>query len=116
MNDNKYNVVITQSALDDIDMIMMQLTHSFFSQTIVMKLFDRIMDGIESLGFMPERIKIVDFEPAKSKGIRRLLVDKYSVFFYLSGKSVVVTNVLFGSSDEFQRIQNLTGGILSQNA
>lgn len=54
---------------------------------------------------MPERIKVVEFEPEKSRKIRRMNVDNYSVFFFIYGEEVIVTNVLYSASDISNRLK-----------
>ena len=41
----------------------------------------------------------MDFEPEHSAGLRRMLVDHYSVFYVLRGDRVIVTDVLYSASD-----------------
>lgn len=43
--------------------------------------YNRIADAILTLDTMAERISIMESEPERSKEMRRLLVDNYSVFF-----------------------------------
>ena len=54
---------------------------------------------------MPERIKVVEFKPEKSRKIRRMNVDNYSVFFFIYGEEVFVTNVLYSASDISNRLK-----------
>ena len=61
--------------------------------------YKRIADQILTLEYMPERYKVLDIEPEHSKGIRRMLVDNYSVFFVILGHFVKVVNVLYTPSD-----------------
>lgn len=42
--------------------------------------YNRIAGVILKLDMLPDRFRIIDSEPEHSKGIRRMLVDNYSVF------------------------------------
>ena len=54
---------------------------------------------------LAERICIVESEPERSKEMRRLLVDNYSVFFVIQGDNVIVTDVLYSASDIESRLK-----------
>ena len=54
---------------------------------------------------MPERIKLMESEPERTRGLRRLIVDNYAVFFIIADDVVIVTNVLYGASDIESRLR-----------
>ena len=58
---------------------------------------------------MPERYKLMEAEPGHSRGMRRMLVDNYFVFYIVNEKQVVVTNVLYTPSDIERRLQSDKG-------
>ena len=47
----------------------------------------------------------MDSEPERSREMRRLLVDNYSVFFVIQGNKVIVTDVLYIASDIENRLK-----------
>ena len=47
----------------------------------------------------------MESEPERSKELRRLLVDNYSVFFVIREDKVIVTDVLYGASDVESRLK-----------
>ena len=55
---------------------------------------------------VPERFRIMDLEPLRSMGIRRMLVDNYPVFYVVRDDRVIVTNVLCSGSDIVERLKN----------
>ena len=69
-----------------------------------MEQYNRIADAILSLDTFPE-FRLLESEPEKSKGIRRMVVDNYSVFYVVEDNRVVVTNVLYSASDIEARLQ-----------
>ena len=54
---------------------------------------------------LADRICIMESEPERSKEMRRLLVDNYSVFFVIQGDKVIVTDVLYSASDIESRLK-----------
>lgn len=47
----------------------------------------------------------MDSEPEHAKGIRRMLVDNYSVFYVIRDDRVIVTDVLYSASDIENRLK-----------
>ncbi|MDR1134181.1 MAG: type II toxin-antitoxin system RelE/ParE family toxin [Synergistaceae bacterium] len=100
----KYNVLISDKALRDMEAIYEYIALELLSPETAMRLYNRISDSILSLEAMPERIKIMDSEPEHSLGFRRLLVDHYSAFFVIRGEDVHVVRVLYSASDIEKRL------------
>lgn len=47
----------------------------------------------------------MDSEPERSKGIRRMLVDNYSVFYVIRDDRVIVTDILYSASDIGEKLK-----------
>ena len=95
----KYNVDITDAALEDMDAIYNYIRSTFHAADTAAAQYDRIADEILSLEDMPLRFGIPQFEPCISAKLHRMLVDKYSVFYLVRGETVIVTDVLYSASD-----------------
>ena len=59
----------------------------------------------KKLDVFAERFRIMDLEPLRSMGIRRMLVDNYPVFYVVRDDRVIVTNVLCSGSDIVERLK-----------
>ena len=94
-----YKVEITEAALEDMKQIYDYIAYTLLSPGNAMKQYNRIADRILTLDTMPERVRVMDSEPEYRKGIRRMLVDNYSVFYVIKGDRVIVTDVLYSASD-----------------
>ena len=57
-----------------------------------------------SLEEMPERIRVMDSEPERSKGLRPLIVDNYTVVFVVNANTVIIVRVLYSASDIGKRL------------
>ena len=88
-----FEVVISGKALDDMESIHHYIAETLLEPAIAAKQYDRIADAILSLEEMPERIKLMDSEPERSKGLRPLLVDN-SLSFTIP-KSISGTTLRF---------------------
>lgn len=65
---------------------------------------------ISGLAKMPLRYRVVEVSQLRSKGVRRMNVGKYSVYFSADETSleVYVLGVLYGAPSD-ERLQNLLG-------
>ena len=102
----QYTVKITDRALADMEQIYDYIAHTLLAPENAMGQYDRIAGAILKLDTFPERFRIMESEPEHSKGIRRMLVDNYSVFYVVKGDAVIVTDVLYSASDIESRLRD----------
>ena len=95
----QYTVEITDEALADMEQIYNHIAYVLRAPENAMGQYNRIADEILKLDVFPERFRIMDSEPERLKGIRRMLVDNYSVFYVIRDDRVIVTDVLYSASD-----------------
>lgn len=100
----EYKVEITEEALADMEQLYNYIAYVLLSPENAMGQYDRIADAIGKLHTMPERFRIMDLEPEHSRGLRRMMVDNYSIFYVVKEDRVVVTNVLYTPSDIERRL------------
>lgn len=96
---------VTDGALSDMEEIYRYIAEKLQSPENALGQYNRIADEILSLDAFPERYRLVDFEPERSEGLRRMLVDNFSVFYVVRENRVIVTNVLYSASDIEQRLK-----------
>ena len=101
----QYRVLITDEALNDMESIYEYIAEELLAPDTAMGQYNRIADAIETLDQMPERIKLMESEPEKTRGLRKLIVDNYAVFFIVEDDTVIVSNVLYGASDIENRLR-----------
>ena len=101
----EYPVNITDKALNDLNGIYEYIAVNLQSPENAMWQYNRIADSVLKLGFFPEKFRLVDFEPERSQGLRRMLVDNYSVFYVFKEELVTVTRVLYSASDIEKRLK-----------
>lgn len=101
----EYPVNITDKSLNDLNGIYEYIAVNLQSPENAMGQYNRIADSVLKLGFFPEKFRLVDFEPERSQGLRRMLVDNYSVFYVFKEEVVAVTRVLYSASDIEKRLK-----------
>jgi len=94
-----YDIEITAKAYEDMDRVYTYIADELLEPVIATNQYDRIADAILTFDIMPDRIKIMDSEPARSKGLRPLLVDNYTVLYTIETDTVYIARVLYSSSD-----------------
>ena len=67
-----YKTHITDEALNDIESIYEYIAEELLAPDTAMGQYNRIADTIETLDQMPERIKLMESEPERTRGLRRL--------------------------------------------
>ncbi|MCL2751860.1 MAG: type II toxin-antitoxin system RelE/ParE family toxin [Firmicutes bacterium] len=77
--------------------------HSYIANTLLvpetaLNQVRRIMDAVESLNNMPLRHSLYEKEPWRSRGLRKLPVDNFIVFYLPNQKTkdVVIFHVFYG--------------------
>lgn len=101
----QYVVEITDEALEDMEQLYSYIAYVLLAPENAMRQYNRIADEIIKLDVFPERFRIMDSEPEHSKGIRRMLVDNYSIFYIIKEDKVIVTDVLYSASDIEERLK-----------
>ncbi len=95
----RFDVRITNTALDDLDEIEDYIRGDLNNPTAAVSQYDRITKAILSLAEMPARFPVPQFAPCEEFKLHRMLVDSYSVFFLIEEETVIVTDVLYSRSD-----------------
>lgn len=101
----RYTVQITNEALADMEQLYYHIAYVLQAPDAAMAQYDRIADAILTLDTLAERVHVMEAEPERSRGMRRLLVDNYSVFYVIQGETVTVTDVLYSASDIDSRLK-----------
>lgn len=100
-----YEVEITQEALKDMEQLYNHIAYTLQSPENAIGQYNRIAEAILKLDNMPERFRIIASEFDYSSGLRRMVVDNYSVFYVIKENRVVVMSVLYSASDMEQRLK-----------
>ena len=95
------HVYIALQAENDIDEIYRYIAFSLEEPNNAWNQIKRIREQIGKLSKMPERFPVIDEEPWKSRGVRRVNIDNYAAFYVLDKDSgtVVVIRVFYSRRD-----------------
>ena len=92
---------MTEQAEKDLRDIFEYIAFSLVALHIAGKLLDRLENRISALFQMPERFKVYDLEPWRSRGLRTMPVDNFIVFYIPDSDRgiVAVIRILYGGRD-----------------
>jgi len=103
---NHYEVVVTDDAYLDMVELHNYISGKLFSPRSAERQYRRIVQAILKLDTFPERFAVVASGEEYPGKLRRMLVDNYSVFYYVQSKEVIVTNVIYSASNFIQKLKN----------
>ena len=93
-----YSVKIAAEADNDLRSIYEYIAFELKSAENAISQLDRLEQSILKLNEMPERYKLYENEPWKSKGLRMMPVDNFIVFYIPDNEknTVTVIRVMYG--------------------
>lgn len=90
-----YNVIVSDAALADLDSIFYHIAFNLESPQTAVNQLNRIEEKIYSLDTLPKRCKVFSKTIYPGCDLRRLLVDNYSILYYIDGTEVNIANVVY---------------------
>ncbi len=100
-----YTLIWSPESLDDLRDIRDYIGLTLREPGIAKRQVARIRDAAQRLKSMPERHAILDWEPWRSRGVRKMAVGNYVILYMADNdaRTVSVVRVVHGSRD-FERI------------
>lgn len=95
----QYYVRVTDEALKDLESIYEYIDQELFNHTAAVRIYNKLIDGMESLREMPDRIKAMDSVPEHKRSLRLMPVENYVIIFVIRDDIVTIINVFYGASD-----------------
>ena len=93
----EYKIVIEQTAENDLLGILSYISDTLHEPSIAMKIYGLIKKEILNLNRMPFRFEVVNEEPYRSMGVRRIPVENYTAFYIVdeNEKTVHIFRILY---------------------
>ena len=104
-----YEVDVSLNASNDLESIYLYISDKLSSQYAAVRIYNKILEVICDLEFMPARIPLMKSKSEKEKGYRLMPVDKYAVIFVINENDsrVEIHRILYGASNIISRLNNL---------
>lgn len=95
---HEWKVVLTPEFKQEFRNIYAYIAEVLLVPETAKKQVGRILDEVEELNEMPQKFALVENEPWHSRGLRKLIVDNYIVFYMPNEKTseVIVFHVFYG--------------------
>jgi len=101
-------ISMTPQAKDDLRGIYEYIAFALQSPQNAAGQLDRLEESIDSLEEMPERFRIYDKEPWRSRNLRIMPVDNYLVFYIPNHENIVtVIRVMYGGRDVDRQLKSM---------
>lgn len=106
---DSYRIIITPDAEYDLIELQNYITDVLLSREIAKRYIHTIRTEISSLSEMPARHKPVDNEPWHSRGIRKIMVNNFFVYYRIDEeqKKVFILNVIYARRDQLRILEQL---------
>ena len=108
---DEYIVIVTPDAEYDLNELDDYITFELLAPDTAAAYVAFIAKELETLSYMPMRNSLVDDEPWHSRGVRRMNVKNFAVFYYVfeDYHEVYLQNVIYQKRDISQVLRDLYG-------
>lgn len=93
----KYKVEFLQSAIDDLEEIVLYIAKD--SPKSAMELHDKIIESATRLQEFPSLGRLVPDKKLRESGFRLIVIDKYLLFYKIYNEEINILRVLRGDRD-----------------
>lgn len=94
-----YNVFITGQAENDLKELYSYISENLFAPDSATDVCNKIRKAIQSLDTFPLRYSVIQTEPEKTLGIRKMVVGNYLICYLVVNQSVIIISILYAASD-----------------
>lgn len=97
----KYEVIYTPRAVGDLRNIHQYIETELLAPAAARNISNEIMSAVEKLDEMPNRFSLYEKQPWKDRGLRKMNVDNFIVFYLPVEKQaqVLIIAIMYGRRD-----------------
>lgn len=106
---DRYEIIMTPDAISDLTELRNYIVGVLHAPETARKYVRTIREEIATLDTMPARIAPVPDEPWHSRGIRKMIVKNFYVYFRIDGDAmrVYILNVIYARRDQLKLLSEL---------
>jgi len=107
--DTDYEVKITRQATDQMKKIMYYISKELLAPEAANHLLDKMKEAIMSLADFPKRNTLIEEEPWRSEGVRKMSVNNFLIYYWVDDekKKVQVTAVIYQKREQLRQLMNM---------
>jgi toxin ParE1/3/4 len=104
----KYEVKVTRQAHRQMREIALYIANECCAPEAAQNLLDKL-ESINDLAEMPKRHSLVDKEPWRNAGVRKVIVKNFLIYFWVDDENmrVQVTGVIYEKRDQLARLAEM---------
>lgn len=104
-----YQIKLTNHALEQLKEAVRYISTVIHEPETARHWSGRLQKAILSLDHMPFRYPLVDEEPWRTEGIRKMPVDNFIVYYWANEETAAVwiTAVVYGRRDQLSALRNI---------
>lgn len=104
-----YTVKITSQAEEQMQEIIHYIAYELKAPDAALHLMDALEDSFVSLSHLPQRVALVDEELWRNKGIHRLPVKNFLVYFWIDEEhlKVQIIAVIYDKRDQLYHLSKM---------
>lgn len=106
----RYEIKLTAQAIGQIEETVQYISKILLTPETARKWIDTLQCEIEKLDFMPSRYPLTEEEPWRMKGIRKMPVKNFLVYYLVDeeNKAVWVTAVIYVRRDQIAALLDMS--------
>ena len=85
-----YTIKITSQAEEQIQEIIYYITHELKAPAAALHLLNTFENSFTSLAYLPHRVALINEEPWHTKGIHRLPIKNFLIYFWIDENNMMV--------------------------
>ena len=107
--DHEYEVKVTKQALEHMKSIVHYILYDLMSPGAAENLLRDLKAAIMKLAVMPKRHAMIEEEPWKSEGIRKIIVKNFLIYYWVDDENskVQVTAVIYNKRDQIKQLTDM---------
>ena len=107
--DNHYEVKVTRQAMEQMSEIVHYISKELLAPEAADKLLDKMKAAIVSLSVMPKRYALVEEEPWRHEGVRKIVVKNFLIYYWVDEENhkVQVTAVIYNKRDQLRQLLDM---------
>lgn len=104
-----YKIKITKQAREQMTEIVDYISYELFAPEAANNLLEKMEKSILTLAEFPERYQLIDEEPWRHEGIRKIVVSNFLMYFWIneSEKIVQIIAVIYSRREQLEQLRKL---------
>ena len=107
--EERYTIRVTAQAQEQLREIAHYIAYELQAPETALRMLETLETAMNTLSLFPSRIALTEEEPWRSRGVRRMPVKNYLVYFWIDEAAYIVQimAVIYGRRDQAERLAEM---------